>query len=156
MYEDHRTITAGKTYIRKVYLNTVERIHDAMFHNSSHCSSRHVHAHRCGRQSLVFVLIHYYETTTHSVASKSSRIATMSPSLSLSFLRIPSPLFLFSLLFSVLAARCNAAILMSTTFTFDTLVIRQMLVKSRYMFTVKCFMNRTEGSACMHVINTDM
>lgn len=116
MCEGHHTTEAAKTCTRKVsrqYLDTVERIHDTMLHNPSNSTGRHMHGHRSGRQTLVFVLAHYYDTTAHSTASKRGLIATMSPSplfslLPYPFLSLlplqsdPSSLFLRCLLFCVL------------------------------------------------------
>lgn len=40
------------------YLNAVDRVHNAVLHDSSTCSSHHVYTHRLGRQALVVVGIH--------------------------------------------------------------------------------------------------
>jgi len=43
------------------YLDTVKRIHDAMFHYPGQSAGRHVYGHGSGWQALVFVFIHDHE-----------------------------------------------------------------------------------------------
>lgn len=87
--------------IRRRYLDTVKRIHDAMLHDPGDGTGRHVHGHGVGRQALVVVLIHDHGGEKVLARERGSAPSPRCRAIRLVSLSLFFPSFLPSLLLSL-------------------------------------------------------